>query len=213
LAIITRARFEEQHLAIQRRILRGLLCELLGGAQRSFPRIEALVDAVASGHAGRRHLQSDLWYQVTADQLILRRGAPRNLAIEVALPGRTEIGELGLALEVGLASNTDLEAIKAGLSAERAAFDADRVGRRLQLRSARPGDRFQPLGMSGRKRVSEFLIDAGTPRILRDDVLLLTRGPEIVWVTGMRPAHPFRVQSGTRRVMIAQLLGRPDPEV
>ncbi len=203
--ILTRSGFEGQHLAVQRRILRQLITDFAGGSQCSFQKIEQIVNAVSNGHSGCRHLLSDLWYQVTGDQLILRRGRNRIIDIDVAVPGSTEIDDLGLRLSATLSNADDFASIKKGLSACRAAFDADLTGSQLQLRAVRRGDRFQPLGMNGHKRVNEFLLDSGVPRILRDDVLLLTNGEDVVWVAGLRPAHPFRVQPKTRKIMIVDL--------
>ena len=127
------------------------------------------------------------------------------LHIDLAVPGSTEIGELGLRLSATLSTADDFASIKKGLSACRAAFDADLTGSQLQLRTARQGDRFQPLGLNGCKRVSEILRDSGVPKILREDVLLLTSGDEVVWLTGLRPAHAFRVRPITRRILILDL--------
>ena len=71
---------------------------------------------------------------------------------------------------------------KAQLGGAQVALDADRLGARVQVRSLRPGDRFQPLGMEGHKKLSDFLIDAKWPKISRDEVLVLTQGEEIAWV-------------------------------
>ena len=204
LVILARSGFEGHHLAVQRRILRQLIAEFAGGSQCSFQKIEQIVNAVCIRRYGCRHLLSDLWYQVTRDQLILRRARKRMLDIDVAVPGNVEIGELGLRLSAN-SSTDDFSSIKNDLSACRAAFDADLTGSRLQLRTTRQGDRFQPLGMNGHKRVSEFLIDSGVPKILREDVLLLTSGDEVVWVVGLRPADPFRVQAKTRNIMTVDL--------
>ena len=59
----------------------------------------------------------------------------------------------------------------------------------LILRSRRPGDRFQPLGMDREKKLQDFFTDSHTPRSWRDRVpLLVTRGG-IAAVTGHRAAH------------------------
>ena len=204
LVILARSGFEGHHLAVQRRMLRQLIAEFAGGSQCSFQKIEQIVNAVCSGRSGCRHLLSDLWYQVTRDQLILRRARNTMLDIDVAVPGSVEIGELGLRLSANF-STDDFSSIKNDLSACRAAFDADLTGSRLQLRTTRQGDRFQPLGMNGHKRVSEFLLDSGVPKILREDVLLLTSGDEVAWVAGLRPADPFKVHAKTRNIMIVDL--------
>ena len=101
--------------------------------------------------------------------------------------------------------STELAEVKSQLGGAQVALDADRLGAWVQVRSLRPGDRFQPLGMEGRKKLSDFLIDAKWPKISRDEVLVLTRGEEIAWVAPLRSSHAFRVKSTTRRIALCML--------
>ncbi len=78
--------------------------------------------------------------------------------------------------------------------------DADRLTFPLCVRRWQPGDRFQPLGMAGTKKVSDFLTDARVPAHRRAGMWVLVSGSEIVWIVGMRLAEGVRVQPGTRRV-------------
>ena len=72
----------------------------------------------------------------------------------------------------------------------------------LTLRSWREGDAFVPLGMEGRKKVSDFFVDEKVPARGKKSIpLLLTPGGEIVWVCGMRLDDRFKVTPATRRVM------------
>ena len=46
-------------------------------------------------------------------------------------------------------------------------LDLDRLGPILMARGRRPGDRFQPLGLPGEKKLQDFLVDAKVPRAAR----------------------------------------------
>ncbi len=59
----------------------------------------------------------------------------------------------------------------------------------LSVRTRRPGDRFQPLGMRGEKKLQDFFTDSKVPRSWRDRVPLLVSGRGIAWVVGYRVAH------------------------
>jgi tRNA(Ile)-lysidine synthase len=61
------------------------------------------------------------------------------------------------------------------------------------LRNRRPGDRFQPLGMSNPKKLKDFLIDRKIPLELRDRLPLLLWNDEIVWVAGVAISERFKV--------------------
>ena len=68
-------------------------------------------------------------------------------------------------------------------------FSLTAIGGRLTLRTRRAGDRFEPLGMMGDKKLQDFFTDAKVPRSLRDRVPLLVSGGRIAWVVGYRIAE------------------------
>ena len=81
-------------------------------------------------------------------------------------------------------------------------LDADALAEPIYLRCARPGERFQPLGMDGRSiKLSDFWTNVRLPRRLRALWPLVTCGDAVVWITGLRIAHPYRVTKATRRVV------------
>ena len=65
----------------------------------------------------------------------------------------------------------------------------------------------QPMGMEGHKKLSDLLIDAKVPRLLRDEVLVVTRGSEVVWVPGLRVGHHYRVEQATSQIALLELTG------
>ena len=72
-------------------------------------------------------------------------------------------------------------------------LDRSTLGDELILRSRRPGDRFQPLGMDRHKKLQDFFTDSRVPRTWRDRVPLLTSPYGIAWVVGYRIANWVRV--------------------
>ena len=76
-------------------------------------------------------------------------------------------------------------------------LDREAVGNRLRVRSWLPGDRFQPLGMVGEKKLQDFFTDARVPKDWRKRVPLLTTDRGIVWVVGYRIAHWARVDTNS----------------
>jgi tRNA(Ile)-lysidine synthase len=84
--------------------------------------------------------------------------------------------------------------------------DANEIGSHLIVRYRRPGDRLQPLGAPGRKKVQDVLVDRKVPRDDRDAVpIVTTQTGDIVWVAGQVLAEPFRVTSLTRSVVVLTL--------
>ena len=84
--------------------------------------------------------------------------------------------------------------------------DADTLSRGLIVRPRRRGDRLQPLGSTGRKKVQDVFVDRKIPRDDRDREPIVTdeRG-RIVWVAGQVLAAPFRVTPLTTTVVVLTL--------
>ena len=79
-------------------------------------------------------------------------------------------------------------------AALRALLDPDSLELPLEVRGRRPGDRFQPLGMSGTKSLQDLFVDCRVPRERRDRVPLLVSPEGIAWVVGVRIAEWARVR-------------------
>jgi tRNA(Ile)-lysidine synthase len=91
-----------------------------------------------------------------------------------------------------------------------ATIDASTLGGALYVRFRRPGDRFRPLGMSGRKSLQNFFVDRKVPRRERDGVpIVVDADDRIVWVAGYAVSEDFRVREATRDVVILKLRGEP----
>ena len=82
-----------------------------------------------------------------------------------------------------------------------ALFDMDRLSEPVTVRSRRDGDRFTPLGMSGSKKLQDFLTDAKVPRNHRDSIPIVLAENKIIWIVGHRTDECFRVTAATRRVL------------
>lgn len=82
-----------------------------------------------------------------------------------------------------------------------AMFDLDLLEFPLHVRSWQEGDRFNPLGMSTEKKVSDFLIDNKIPLPLKKAVKVLVSGNKIAWVVGMRIADWAKVGQFTKNYM------------
>lgn len=96
---------------------------------------------------------------------------------------------------------TDIADFKLVKSPEVACIDLDRVQFPLLVRKWKQGDYFQPLGMSGIKKVSDFFIDQKIPLHQKQDTWLLCSGKKIVWIIGQRLDDRFKVDENTRRVL------------
>ena len=74
-------------------------------------------------------------------------------------------------------------------------------GASLCVRTRLPGDRFQPLGMSGTKKLKDFMIDEKIPNSMRDSVPLIITSRGIAWVIGWRIAEWAKVGDHDRECL------------
>ncbi len=82
-----------------------------------------------------------------------------------------------------------------------ALLDADKLKYPLTLRRWREGDYFTPLGMSGRKKVSDFLIDAKISQPEKERQFVLLSEGKIVWIVGRRISELFKIESESENIL------------
>jgi tRNA(Ile)-lysidine synthase len=71
----------------------------------------------------------------------------------------------------------------------------------LRIRTRRAGDRIQPFGMRGRKKLSDVLIDRKVPLHRRDTVPIFEDAGGIFWVPGVVAGERTRIETGQRTVL------------
>ena len=74
----------------------------------------------------------------------------------------------------------------------------------LGIRTRRPGDRFQPQGVGGTQKLSDFMINEKIPAAWRDHIPVLVMGDAVAWVCGWRVDEQFIVTPATKEVWLAQ---------
>ena len=71
----------------------------------------------------------------------------------------------------------------------------------LEIRGRMTGDYMIIDNLGRRKKIKDLFIDMKIPRENRDDVLLLARGSEILWVIGYRMSEKCKVGKDTKKVI------------
>jgi tRNA(Ile)-lysidine synthase len=96
------------------------------------------------------------------------------------------------------APGTDEETCQGNLVAD---FDLRKTGTKLSIRQRRPGDRFQPLGLSMPKKLYEFMVDAKIPRSWRGNIPILYSPRQIIWVVGWRTDDRVKVTETSEEIL------------
>ena len=93
----------------------------------------------------------------------------------------------------------------AGPDAYSVLLDREALGDSGAIRTRRPGDRFQPSGMQGHKKLQDFFTDIKVPRHLRGRTPLLVCARGLAWVAGYRAAEWAKVGEGDRPALRIRL--------
>jgi tRNA(Ile)-lysidine synthase len=93
-----------------------------------------------------------------------------------------------------------------GVGADLAFVRRDLCHGSLAVRNRRPGDRFHPVGLDGRKKLQDYFVDRKVARNTRDTVpLVVDESDRIVWVAGYGIDEAFRVTDPAQAVIILKL--------
>ena len=86
-------------------------------------------------------------------------------------------------------------------------IDAELLDFPLQLRSWKQGDRFQPLGMRGKKKISDFYIQHKIPEPQKASIPLLINGDQTILSVGILQIHDaYKITKNTKKVLIFEVL-------
>jgi len=165
-----------------------------------FEDVERALDVIGRGR-GITSLPGGGNLQAHGNLVILKRGRIGPLKIEVPIGGRVEIPQLSAAVETRVLDPDEAVPPLNHGSPYLRYFDLGAISGKIFLRSRLPGDFIVPFGMKGRKKVKDILIDSKVPRILRDEVLILSDEEKVIWIVGLATSELCRVGPGTGKVL------------
>ena len=90
--------------------------------------------------------------------------------------------------------------------ASMAFIDLSKLSFPLTLRKWKQGDVFVPLGMQGRKKVSDFMVDEKLSILEKENTWVLCSNDDIVWVVGHRLDDRYKLVAQTEKVYLVQPL-------
>jgi tRNA(Ile)-lysidine synthase len=136
-------------------------------------------------------------------------------AVRLKIPGKTRIKFPGLGpafINVSLVSITPAKAMSSSSTKRPASLqkiienspaflDKELLPDELYVRPFNPGDRIQPLGMKGRRKLKEIFMEMKVPPGIRKTYPVLASKDQVIWVPGYRIAGPYRITSATKRAI------------
>lgn len=192
-----------------RRQLTSLDCGERDLTQRHF---RSILDLTRSASPDKAPLLPDGLIACRRGQYVaLHRPVKRNPipvespAAQITVPGAASFG--GYSVEASTMSSHDLSIaeIKHDKSPLLEYLDLGRIKGPLVVRRRQRGDRFQPLGLAGWKRLGKFLTAARVPEAARDKVLVLEDAEGIIWVCPIRISERVKVTDRTRQILVLEV--------
>ncbi|HCE74339.1 MAG TPA: tRNA lysidine(34) synthetase TilS [Lachnospiraceae bacterium] len=227
--VLLLARWQKEEPFIRRRLLRECIRRASGnGSLKDIGavHVEALMGLACGGGEKSVRLPGELTAVRSYGQIRFLSGAealsgavlpaagalyaqdarPGERWVEVPFPGRQMVhyGGYCFSLECGCAGESGICIPKKRFTKWIAyATIAQKESQKLCFRTRRPGDVLVVRQDGSRKKLSDYLIDEKIPLSLRDRVVLLAIGSEVLWVAGMRISEKARVTPGSAYVKVS----------
>jgi tRNA(Ile)-lysidine synthase len=209
--------FDQLHPALANAMLREWLRSLLGDLRRVYrddiDRIRRLCEAAAPGSvaelAGGWRLRCE--YAVAVLERAPTTGVT-SFEIDLACDAVTDVPAAGFTFTAHLLqhdTNFSREALipsaihRADHSME-ALFDADEISSPLLVRDFRYGDRIEPFGMTGTRKVHDVFIDGKVPRQRRATWPIVETRNRILWIPGLVRSRLALVTANTKNLLQLQ---------
>ena len=202
--VLNRCLFREYHLALRRRVLRLSVAEVLGEVKDFyFNHFESMLSLIEGDAPNSTlHLPNGAEFRREYNRILIQKSTSSFTPFEytVVVPGHTALPLLDAEMIATVVEPPINRAVadKFPDGKFQAVFDLDRLQLPLTLRQRREGDRFQPFGMQGTKKLKDLLIDAKIPRQERERIPVLVNGDKIIWVVGYRTSEPFKIRAETK---------------
>jgi tRNA(Ile)-lysidine synthase len=172
-----------------------ILLELIQTYGFNFDQCESIIQ---TSHPGKIFLSGEFQLIVDREAFIVSK---RLLLPEVViLPGQNQA-----ALGNGTMKIAEQETRTFSKNPLIASLDGSRLKFPLVWRPWKAGDVFYPLGMSQRKKLSDFMIDRKIAASDKNEVTVLESNGDIAWVVGHRIDDRFKISPQTMTVITLQI--------
>ncbi|MHB8707803.1 MAG: tRNA lysidine(34) synthetase TilS [Desulfuromonadales bacterium] len=203
------AALTEASPAMAGRLVRAALKSVRGDLRRlDADHIKAIL-ALAGGARPQGELAlPGAWVGRRYELLLLRRTPPRpdpQHPFAITGPGLYP-------LTGGRVLSVSLEDKGRGEGANAVEFCARQVTLPLQVRAPQPGDRLQPAGMAGTRKLQDLFTDLKLPVEARAAAVLVFAGERLLWVAGLRRCAGLLPLPAAGPVLRLELSGPLDPQ-
>jgi tRNA(Ile)-lysidine synthase len=179
---------------IRQMIVRRMLEE--HGIEPSFPVIASLLELTEMQKGSSIDISKEWMAERTADTVFLHRRAAQN-GFEFVVNDVTTVTNDLFTFSIQRASGVKN---KKGHDPSIEYVDAAAVDFPLTVRSWKAGDAFVPLGMKGKKKLSDLFGEMKLTSEQKASVPVIVSGESILWVAGVRLNDRFKITGKTKNI-------------
>ena len=180
-----------------------LLFELLSPFGFTVDNVESILKVNGKG-SGQLFESSRYTMLFDREELVIKtKQTPSNSNIHFSIDqNETDFNTFHFTLE----TKTKTSDFKLDKQTHIAYLDRQKLARNLEIRTWKPGDKFQPFGMNGKhQKLQDFFINAGLSRFEKDEAPIFLSDHQICWVAGHRIDERFKVTDQTKEVLIIKM--------
>ncbi len=190
--------------SIRRYVLRAAIEDVKGDLENiTFTHIEDILSKLPDDEKWELHLPNGIFIYGDGDVLEVSTSRPEE-GKRIHFEYKLKVGDEIVIKEAGSKIKAEAVAIPKKLKIKdknQALLDLGKTGYGLVVRSRKMGDRFYPFGISGSKKLKDFLIDEKIPAEEKDLVPIVEAKGKIVWIGGHRIDNRFRITKSTKKAL------------
>jgi tRNA(Ile)-lysidine synthase len=210
---LSRAALTSAPPALARRALRLAIHSLCPGPPPELATVERLLSLVRGQRPGFSLPGGRISAHITVEELILAPVVPSapfqaSEPVPLEVPGNTKLPWTSGKITAWLVSRRTDDGEPASspftllpTPPKEALMDRASLSGPLTVRPPRPGDRIQPLGMTGHRKLQDLLTDRKVPLHIRRRLPVVCDAEKIVWVAGHCVSEAVRVTPATREAV------------
>jgi len=120
----------------------------------------------------------------------------------VHIPGGITVPDTGMSFRFDFVGSDEID-----VRSEHAVFiDYNKIVPPLYIRNLREGDRIQPFGMEGRRKLSDIFIDKKIPKGKRKDIPFIADGESVLWVPNITLSQRVKITDMTEKVVKVEII-------
>ncbi len=196
------SKLKELEKAVQGRVVRCAVEQIKGDLiDVLFIHINDVLNKLSNTESWELHLPGGIFVSGNQGILIVSSEKPvltggKSFRYLLTIPGSVNICELGKEISAEIVKEAYISEAK-----NKIYVDYSVLGKRIVVRNRADGDKFNPLGMKGTKKIQDLFVDNKIPADQRDLIPILESGGKIIWVAGLQMDERAKVTPETKKIV------------